>query len=446
MTNITDFINNQYRDYSRYVVFNRAIPSAVDGMKPSQRKILFTALKHAKGFTKTAALCGQTIVDTDYHHGEGSLQDAASLMAADWSNNLPILKGSGNFGSRIVNQAAAARYTEVKVNPDFVKILMDTEDCPQAEGLIEPAFYLPLVPLIAINGADGIAVGYATKVLPRSIKDVQEFIVKILSNKQIDDHIKPTFPKFAGTVRRDESDLTRSSWFVSGTIERGISRNTLIVTELPFTYDREKFIEILDSLIDKGKIADYTDETAKGRFKFELKVSNDMMRLSESEQLSELKLVVKMTENIVAISPYGQITTYQSIGELIRQFVKFRLSIYPLRFARLQNALEEEILFIKMKALYIYAGYNNSTEYFSCQSKNELVHKLRNRLKLDFHDQDDKIEEFIPRLISIPAYSFTLENYNELVVECKKLDTELLRVKSLEPKSEYLKDLGSCSK
>ena len=169
MTTITDLINGPHRDYARYVVFSRAIPSLIDGMKPSQRKIFWTATNHAKKFTKTAALCGQVIVEADYHHGDSSLQDAASLMAAPWANNLPLLEGEGNFGSRIVQIPAAARYTSVRVNPEVLKIFLDSEDCIQSPDGNEPAFFLPVLPIVAVNGASGMAVGFATDIFPRFI-------------------------------------------------------------------------------------------------------------------------------------------------------------------------------------------------------------------------------------------------------------------------------------
>lgn len=442
MTNVSDFISHEYREYGRYVVFSRAIPSAVDGMKPSQRKILWTAMRHARSFTKTAALCGQVIVETDYHHGDSSLHDAASLMAADWANNLPVLVGEGNFGSRIVPVAAAARYTSVKVNPEVSKILLDLEECPRSVDGIEPDYFLPIIPILAVNGVEGIAVGYSTTILPRSVKSVLEAVRECANNPQFDPgHVLPSFPKFNGDVSFD-STSGRSTWFIKGKLHRP-KRNSVVITELPYGYSRESYVEKLEKLVDSNKISTFVDETSNGVFKFLIKISNDLDRKSDGELLNELKLVVKVTENIVAIDPFGKIKTYQSIGELIREFVDFRMSVYPARFARLLKDTNEKLDAAQIKSWIIQEVIQYPSEFFGTTTKKSSIeakfYEIADRKGYDRHVSS----KYVPSIASAPIYHFTAESYTETMELIHELTKERARILGLSPTQEYLKDLES---
>ncbi|MBT6072286.1 MAG: DNA topoisomerase, partial [Euryarchaeota archaeon] len=161
MMNVTQLIDNQYKDYSKYVLYSRAIPHLIDGLKPSQRKILYTALKTAKnGRIKTASLSGNTISTANYHHGDASLNEAITKMVQSHSNNISLLQGEGSFGSRLVPDAAAPRYTYVKMSDNFDKFFADTMVADRAIDPEdpEPAFYLPIIPWVLVNGVKGIAV------------------------------------------------------------------------------------------------------------------------------------------------------------------------------------------------------------------------------------------------------------------------------------------------
>lgn len=174
---VTNLIDNDYKDYSKYVLYSRAIPSLIDGLKPSQRKILYTATKVAKtSRIKTASLAGAVIEKANYHHGDASLNDAINKMAQTFNNNLPLLSGEGSFGSRLVQEAAAARYTFVRLNDNFNKYFVDTDILLAGEDPEdpEPRFYLPTIPWVLVNGISGIAVGFATEIQPRNPEQLQK--------------------------------------------------------------------------------------------------------------------------------------------------------------------------------------------------------------------------------------------------------------------------------
>jgi DNA gyrase/topoisomerase IV subunit A len=412
-------------------------------MKPSQRKIFWTATNHAKKFTKTAALCGQVIVEADYHHGDSSLQDAASLMAAPWANNLPLLEGEGNFGSRIVQVPAAARYTSVRVNPAALPIFLDSEDCRQSPDGNEPSFFLPILPVVAINGASGMAVGFATDIFPRSISSIKDFVLEILGGlseeKARATHIKPSFPQFFGSVKPFEEN-GRTSWIVSGKIERDKKR--IIVTELPYGYDREGYIEKLEKLIEKGVINDYTDETSGGRFRFSLKVPSSLEKKDDGQILADLKLVVKMTENIVVISPDGKVNTYPTIGSLVWDFVQYRLTVYPKRFARELAALNQDFIFLKMKRRLVEAVGLSPHDYFNLRTtKAKLRDQFGGTLRSEGF-QTEEIESNMDRLVNLPVYQFTNEVLQETEKKIKELEKEIKRISGLKPEKEFAADLA----
>ena len=176
--NISELIDGKYKDYSKYVLYSRAIPHMIDGLKPSQRKILFTALKTAKNSRiKTASLSGNTISSANYHHGDASLNEAITKMVQVHSNNIPLLVGEGSFGSRLVPDAAAPRYTFVKMSANYDKYFADTMVADKSADPEdpEPEFYLPIIPWVLVNGIKGIAVGFATEIQPRNPKQISKF-------------------------------------------------------------------------------------------------------------------------------------------------------------------------------------------------------------------------------------------------------------------------------
>lgn len=169
---LTNIIDTEFREFSMYTIENRAIPSAVDGFKPTQRKLVYAMITEYRGNKIKVAELGGGLAKLNYHHGEGSAQGAAVGLASDWNNNAPVFTGHGNFGSRLVPEAAAPRYIFASLSENFKKYFVDTEVAPKSNDPEnpEPAHYLPIIPWVLVNGISGIAVGFKTEILPRSIK------------------------------------------------------------------------------------------------------------------------------------------------------------------------------------------------------------------------------------------------------------------------------------
>ncbi len=189
---VSDFINYELSHFSTYDC-SRSIPSVMDGFKPSQRKIMYAALRFAaKNRMKVAQLAPKVAEITDYHHGEVSLMGAIVGMAQDYvgSNNINLLLPLGGFGTRLANgnDAASPRYIFTQVNP-IAENLFDTRDNTllkylESDGMpIEPEWFAPVLPMILVNGTIGIGTGFSTEVLQYNPTDIAAYISSCLKKR-----------------------------------------------------------------------------------------------------------------------------------------------------------------------------------------------------------------------------------------------------------------------
>ena len=276
---ISTFLNEDYSNAALYIAY-RAMPSVIDGLKNSGRKIVYTSRKcKIKEDTKVSTYGSKVIETAEYLHGDTAIAGAVVTATQDYtgSNNLPILKGEGNFGSRHVNQASASRYIFCKPQPYFDYIFKPEDDInlisQEFEGHeIEPRFYVPVVPLLLINGSNGIGVGYKTLILNRSLDNIIAAIKLALKRKPIDEKLLyPSWKGFRGTVER----LDDHKWAVKGIITRGKLKRRYIIEEIPIGYTLKSYIDVLKKLKDSDIITDYFDYSENDEFKFEVILSEE---------------------------------------------------------------------------------------------------------------------------------------------------------------------------
>ena len=224
--NGSEYVNEQRREYSLYVLQMRAIPSIADGLKAAGRRVLWTA-KDGKKY-KSATLAGATMPI----HPHASPEGAINTLAAPYGNNIPLLHGDGAFGT-LLNPTAygAARYTSVKVS-EFTKdvVFKDIELVPMQDNydgtLEEPVHFLPLVPISLLNPSEGIAVGFASNILPRALEDIIDDQIKHLQNQRI----KEQWPGFYPTSSVVEH-VEGNKWEFFGESEQ-VNATTLRITQL----------------------------------------------------------------------------------------------------------------------------------------------------------------------------------------------------------------------
>ena len=274
-------MEESYIDYAMSVIASRALPDVRDGLKPVQRRVLFSMIELNNGPDKPHRKCARIVGDTmgKYHpHGDSSIYGALVNMAQEWSTRYPLVDGHGNFGSVDGDGAAAMRYTEARLSKISMEMLADINkntvdfspnfDETEKEPTVLPARY----PNLLVNGTSGIAVGMATNIPPHNLKEIIAAVVKIIDNiveenrdTEIEEILKivkgPDFPTGAtilGTRGIEEAYRTgRGKIRVRAvtnieTLPNGKSQ--IIVTELPYLVNKARLIEKIADLVKEKKI------------------------------------------------------------------------------------------------------------------------------------------------------------------------------------------------
>lgn len=261
-----DFINKELVQFSKYDVM-RSIPSVVDGLKPGQRKVLYCAFKrNLRSDIKVAQFVGYVSEQSAYHHGEQSLESTIVGMAQDFvgSNNVNLLFPSGQFGTRLQGgkDAASGRYIYTRLCKHTRKIFSPHDDAllnyQSEEGQrIEPKYYCPIVPVVLINGAEGIGTGWSTSVPCYDPRDVIDNLRALLRGSPLRDMV-PAYRGFTGCVESNE----KGGFEFSGKICVNNTDGTIDIKELPvkvWTQNYKEFLnELLEDyikLVEKGKVA-----------------------------------------------------------------------------------------------------------------------------------------------------------------------------------------------
>ena len=221
--NVSDFLNTEVKEYSVDVIENRAIPSVIDGLKPTARKVVYIADKIWKTGNekpmKVFQFVGKMAADAYYHHGDASANQVVTGMGQTFKNSLPLLDGIGQYGTLRSPEAGAPRYISTKLSPNFRNLYKDFELLENQidEGVVvEPNFFLPIVPTVILNGSSGIAVGFASNILNRNPKDVIDNCIAYLNGKNVKE-MKPWLSEFNGEWIRDTEN--KNKWYIRGKYE-----------------------------------------------------------------------------------------------------------------------------------------------------------------------------------------------------------------------------------
>ena len=247
---ISEYLDTDYHEYAKYVVENRAIPSVIDGLKPTQRKVIFIADRVWKTGKekpyKIFQLTGRIAADAHYHHGDSSLNSAIIGMAQKFKNSMPLLEEIGQFGSLRSPVAGAPRYISTKLHPNFRLLYKDFELLsPRMEegSQIEPEYFLPIIPTVLLNGSSGIAVGFATNILNRNPIHLINACLKELDGRRYQEPA-PWVNGFKGEcVKNPESN---NSWIFKG-IHEVKNTTTVNILEVPPSITYEKYDNCLNS-------------------------------------------------------------------------------------------------------------------------------------------------------------------------------------------------------
>lgn len=428
---ISKVAKNEWLEFAMYTVEARAIPNMIDGMKPVQRFYVYSSIKNSKTeFKKVSAVSG-VVSDYGYNHGESSAAGAGQLMAAEWSNNICLVEGRGSFGTRLVQAAAAARYTYTRLHKNFNKYIKDIDlapahDDPEHEP---PSFYVPVIPLVLANGVKGIATGFATNILPRDPEDLARACQEYIKTGNIKSKVKIKFPDFKGTVTYNAEE---NRYYCNGVFERK-GKTVLLITEVPYGYDREGYVEVLDKLEEKGDIVGYDDLCDKTGFKFEVKLKqNTSANWDDQKIISAFKLSKPFSENLTVIDSRGKLKEYDDERNLVRDFCDYRTTILQKRIDLRKVESTELARWLTVKMQFIQSVLDDKIK-FKNKKKDEVAKQI--------FETTDAIQDDIDRLLRINILSLTAEMVKQLETEIKDAQTELAYWSKTTTKEQFLKDL-----
>lgn len=422
---------NEWKSFAMYTVESRAIPNMIDGLKPVQRFYLYSSiLNTAKDFKKVESVAG-VVTDYGYNHGTTSAGSAGQLMAAEWNNNICLVEGRGSFGTRLVQSAAASRYTQTRLHKNFSKYMKDLDIAPvHSDPEHEPpAFYIPVIPLVLANGVKGIATGFATSILPRDPAALKDAVLEYIKTGKIKEKVKVKFPQFSGTVRYSEEE---NRYYCVGTFEKK-GKTGLVISEVPYGFDREGYIKVLDDLEEKGDIVGYDDLCDKTGFRFEVKLKQQISAAWSDEQIiSNFKLSKPFTENLTVIDQNGKLKEYVDERDLIKDFADFRTSILQKRIDKRKEEYSEEARWLKVKMEFIQAILDNKITF-----KNQKKEYVTNQIL----EHTSALPDDPERLLRINIMSLTDEQVVELEQQIYEATKHLMYWEKTTPKEQFVNDL-----
>ena len=446
--NTSDLLLKMGREYGVYVCDSRSIPLICDGLKSSQRKMLWV-MKDKNEKIKTISLAGEAISMGLYLHGDQSAAATISMMAAPFLNNVPYFKGIGSFGTQIDPYAwGAPRYTYVKKNPILDKFMFTDEDIiPMKDNYDgtckEPVHFLPLIPTLLLNGISGIAVGWSTEILPHNPLNIIKIMKKILNNENDDLNLEPEYMNNDVIVSR----INENTWEFYGKFER-LDNSRIIVTSLPPDMPLEKFKEKLDQLEDEEKIQEYTDESSEN-IKVIIKFKRgSLQNLKDKEIYDLLKLKTRKTQRIVVVDFDGNtIKKYDNVIELIKVWCNWRLTFYRKRYENLLINSKREIL--QHECLLKCFEKQLLKRILNKKNKNEIYGEIENTIS-EYKNKMEK-EEFhkiISSISNIPIWRWNNETENDTKNKILELTNKIKEYEKIlssqeEQKKIYLEELES---
>lgn len=436
------FIDNEMIHFSKYDC-DRSIPNLVDGLKVSQRKILYSAFKKKLNQEiKVAQFSGYVSEHSGYHHGEQSLNGAIINMAQDFvgSNNINLLRPNGQFGTRLQGgkDHASERYIFTQLSSNTRKIFQQEDDAIlnylDDDGLmVEPTYYVPIIPMILVNGAVGIGTGFSTKIPCYNPEELIDIIQQKIENPsfELDEDPVPYYRGFKGKIEK----VGDKKYQTSGVFQLSNGNKKVTITELPVGTWNEDYITFLEkSVADKNHIIkDYSDKSTDKDIHIELVLNKDVNPL---KVLTLFKLTSTITTtNMNLFNQDEKLTHYDSVNDIINDFIKVRYSTYTTRKEYLVKNLEVEINVLKNKYNYIKEIIDDTIDLRKKRST-EI-----NKMLEDKHY--DKIDNSYNYLIKMPMDSVNMDNYTKLMKEVFAKEKYLAKVIKTTIQQMYVSELNN---
>ncbi|KAL0597809.1 DNA topoisomerase 2-alpha [Plecturocebus cupreus] len=359
-----DFINKELILFSNSDN-ERSIPSMVDGLKPGQRKVLFTCFKrNDKREVKVAQLAGSVAEMSSYHHGEMSLMMTIINLAQNFvgSNNLNLLQPIGQFGTRLHGgkDSASPRYIFTMLS-SLARLLFPPKDDHTLKFLyddnqrVEPEWYIPIIPMVLINGAEGIGTGWSCKIPNFDVREVVNNIRRLMDGEEPLPML-PSYKNFKGTIE----ELAPNQYVISGEVAI-LNSTTIEISELPIrTWTQTYKEQVLEPMLNGTEktpplITDYREYHTDTTVKFVVKMTEEKLAEAERVGLHKVfKLQTSLTCNsMVLFDHVGCLKKYDTVLDILRDFFELRLKYYGLRKEWLVGMLGAESAKLNNQARFI---------------------------------------------------------------------------------------------
>lgn len=387
---LKDFINKELILFSN-MDNERSIPSIMDGLKPGQRKVIYTCLKrNDKREVKVAQLAGSVGEHSAYHHGEASLMSTIINLAQNYvgSNNINLLQPIGQFGTRLQGgkDAASPRYIFTMLSP-LTRKLFSIQDDPLLNYLnddntkIEPDYYVPVIPMVLVNGAEGIGTGWSTKIPNYNPREIIQNLRRMIEG--LDPlPMKPWFKGFRGSVVQVDSQ----KFVVNGELAV-LNEKSFEITELPVKTWTQTYKEsVLEAMVHGGEknqesfITDYKEYHTDTTIRFLVLLNEENLQKAEKIGIHKhFKLQTTMSlSSMVLFDHNGCLKRYENPEEILNEFYNVRLDFYKKRKAYFEGMLEAEAKKLQNQARFILEK-NNKTLIMENIKKKEFVGILISR-------------------------------------------------------------------
>lgn len=438
------FINNELIEFSMSDNL-RSIPNIMDGLKPSQRKIIYTLFKkNYKNEVKVNTLAGSTTETASYHHGQTSLEGSIIGMAQNFvgSNNFNLIEPMGQFGTRLKGgkDSSASRYIFTKLNP-LTRDIFTKEDDNILNYLnddgysIEPDFYVPIIPMILVNGSEGIGTGWSSNIPSYDIKDITEYCINKIVYKRKNIELNPKYNNFKGDIVWDDSNKR----YLSRGVIKKINSTQLNITELPIGVWNDKYYDFLDKLIDDNKIKDYIKNCTDDEVNITIFVSRiDMKDILENKfKFFNLENYLSIN-NMYAFDKDYELKKFKTPYEIIDHFYDVRITYYEKRKKYLVDKLEYEKNILMNKINFINGVINNKIK-INKQPKDKIEISLENK-------KFTKIDNNYNYLLNMSIYSLTKEKVLELMKSFEYKKQEYDKISNIDIEKMWLNDLRKLKK
>lgn len=439
---ISDFFKTDCPAYAAYDNI-RKIGSYIDGFKNSSRKLYYSGMKYCdKEYIKTETFSNYSAAYTNYLHGSNNLNIVCVSIVQGFvgKNNYPLYIGnSGGWGCRINPRASAPRYTRLKFSEYAHKFFNDDDFAVVGNQIfegdkIEPKFFVPIIPMILINGSDGLSTGFAQKILPRNPKDIIRYIENRLSGKENRKVLMPWFKGFKGDVRYNSEGKLE----IVGKVEN-VNTYTYRITEIPIYVEYDAYVETLDKLVEDKVIVDYVDkcDPKTDEILFEIKTTREFSKEHRDDNeylLKTFKLIKPFTENFNCIDENNRVREFKSAEEIIDAFISIRLEYYQKR----KDYLLQKHLDVLKKTyskLLFCAGVIKGEIVVNNKPKSKIVEQLEKIEKIC------KVDDSYDYILNMPIYSLSKEMLESMKTKINELKELIKTIKEKTPEDFWRDDL-----